>query len=40
MYILSGATVRGDGDVAGEGKSVAVTKLYSWGKCTIQLTNI
>ena len=32
--------MRGDGGVAGEGRAVGVSKFYSWGKCTMSLTNI
>ena len=32
--------MRGDGDVAGEGRVVGVPKFHSWGKCTMPLTNI
>ena len=38
--MLSGATVRGEGGVAGEGTLVGVPKFHSWGKCTVPLTNI
>ena len=36
----SGATVRGEGGVAGEEKLVGVPKFHSWGKHIIPLTNI
>ena len=32
--------MRDDGGVAGEGRAVGVSKFYSWGKCTMSLTNI
>ena len=32
--------MRGDGGVAGEGRVVGIPKFYSWGKYTMQLTNI
>ena len=32
--------MRGDSGVAGEGRVVGTPKLYSWGKCTMPLTNI
>ena len=32
--------MRGEGDVAGEGKVVGVPKFHTWGKCTMTLTNI
>ena len=32
--------MRGDGDVAGEGRVVGVPKFHSWGKCTMTLTNL
>ena len=32
--------MRGKGGVAGEGRVVGVPKFYSWGKCTMPLTNI
>ena len=32
--------MRGDGDVAGEGRVVGVPKFHSWGKCTMPITNI
>ena len=32
--------MRGDSSVAGEGRVVGVPKFYSWGKCTMPLTNI
>ena len=32
--------MRGDSGVAGEGRVVGVPKFYSWGKCTMPLTNI
>ena len=32
--------VKGDSDVAGEGRVVGVPKFQSWGKCTMPLTNI
>ena len=32
--------MRGDSGVAGEGRIVGVLKFYSWGKCTMPLTNI
>ena len=35
--ITSGATERGEGGVAGEGKLVGVPKFHSWGKCTMPL---
>ena len=38
--IPSGATVRGEGGVAGEGRVVGVPKFHSWGTCTMPLTNI
>ena len=38
--IASGVAVRGEGGVAGEGRVVSVPKVYSWGKCTMPLTNI
>ena len=38
--IASEVAVRGDGGVAGEGRVVGVPKFYSWGKCTMPLTNI
>ena len=31
--------MRGDSDVAGEGRAVGVPKFHSWGKCTMPLTN-
>ena len=40
MKIPSGAAVRGEGGVAGEGKLVRVPKFHYWGKCTMPLTNI
>ena len=40
INISSGAAVRGDGSVAGEGRVVGIPKFHSWGKCTIPLTNI
>ena len=38
--IASGVAVRGDSGVAGEGRVVGIPKFYSWGKCTMPLTNI
>ena len=38
--IASWVTVRGDSDVAGEGRVVGVPMFHSWGKCTMPLTNI
>ena len=35
MKIFSGAAVRGEGDVAGEGELVGVPKFHSWDKCTM-----
>ena len=32
--------MRGDSGVAGEGRVVDIPKFYSWGKCTMPLTNI
>ena len=32
--------MRGDSGVGGEGRVVGVPKFYSWGKCTMPLTNI
>ena len=32
--------MRGDGGVAGEGRVVGIPNFYSWGKCTMPLTNI
>ena len=32
--------MRGVGGVAGEGGVVGLPKFYSWGKCTMPLTNI
>ena len=32
--------MRGDSGVAGEGRVVGIPKFYSWGKCTMPLTNI
>ena len=32
--------MRGDSGVAGEARVVGVPKFHSWGKCTMQLTNI
>ena len=32
--------MRGDSGVAGEGRVVCTPKFYSWGKCTMPLTNI
>ena len=32
--------MRGDSGVAGEGRVVGMPKFYSWGKCTMPLTNI
>ena len=32
--------MRDDSGVAGEGRVVGIPKLYSWGKCTMPLTNI
>ena len=32
--------MRGEGGVAGEGRVVGIPKFYSWGKCTMPLTNI
>ena len=32
--------MRGDSDVAGEGRVVGIPKFHSWGKCTMPLTNI
>ena len=32
--------MRGDSGVAGEGRVVSIPKFYSWGKCTMPLTNI
>ena len=33
----SGATVRGEGGVAGEGKLIGVPAFHFWGKCTMLL---
>ena len=38
--IALGVTVRDDSGVAGEGRVVGIPKFYSWGKCTMPLTNI
>ena len=32
--------MRDEGGVAGEGRVVGIPKFYSWGKCTMPLTNI
>ena len=32
--------MRGDSGVAGEERVVGIPKFYSWGKCTMPLTNI
>ena len=32
--------MRGDSGVAREGRVVSIPKFYSWGKCTMPLTNI
>ena len=32
--------MRDDSGVAGEGRVVDIPKFYSWGKCTMPLTNI
>ena len=40
MKMLFGATVRGEGGIAGEGKLVGIPKFHSWGKCTMTLMNI
>ena len=32
--------MRDDSGVAGEGRVVGIPKFYSWGKCTMPLTNI
>ena len=32
--------MRGDSGVAGEGSVVGILTFYSWGKCTMPLTNI
>ena len=32
--------MRGDSGVAGEGIVFGIPKFYSWGKCTILITNI
>ena len=32
--------MRGDSGVTGEGRVVGIPKFYSWGKCTMPLTNI
>ena len=32
--------MRGGSGVAGEGRVVSIPKDYSWGKCTMPLTNI
>ena len=32
--------MKGDGGVAGEGRVVGVPKFHSWGRYTMQLTNI
>ena len=32
--------MRGDSGVADEGRVVGVPNFYSWGKCTMPLTNI
>ena len=32
--------MRDDSGVAGEGRVVGTPKFYSWGKCTMPLTNI
>ena len=32
--------MRGDSDVACEGRIIGVPKFHSWGKCTMPLTNI
>ena len=32
--------MKGDSGVAGEGRVVGIPKFYSWGKCTMPLTNI
>ena len=32
--------MRGDGGIAGEGRIVGIPKFHSWGKYTMQLTNI
>ena len=32
--------MRGDSGAAGEGRVVSIPKFYSWGKCTMPLTNI
>ena len=38
--ITSGATVRGEGGVAGEEKLVGTPKFHSWGNYTMPLTNV
>ena len=40
MKILSDATVKGEGGVAGEGKLVGVPKFHSRGKYTMPLMSI
>ena len=32
--------MRGDSGIGGEGRVAGVPKFYSWGKCTMPLTNI
>ena len=32
--------MRGEGDVAGEGRVVGVPKFHSWGNCTMPLTTV
>ena len=32
--------MKGDSGVAGEGRVDGIPKFYSWGKCTMPLTNI
>ena len=38
--LLHGATVRGEDDVAGEGKLIGIPKFHSWSKCIMPLTQI
>ena len=40
MKIPSGAAVRGECGVAGEGKLAGVPKFHPWCKCTMPLMNI
>ena len=40
MKIPSGATVMGEGGVAGKVKFDGVSKFHSWGKCTMTFSQI